>query len=37
MSLESDLTKFIETKLKLDELQKRHDKYRNIVEERMLD
>lgn len=35
MSLESDLTKFIETKLKLDELQKRHDKYRKIIEEYM--
>lgn len=36
MSLESDLTKFIETKLKLDELQKRHDKYRKIIEEHMI-
>ena len=36
MSKESDLTKFIETKIKLDELQKRHDKYRKIVEEYML-
>jgi len=33
---ESDLTKFIETKLKLDELQKRHDKYRKIIEEHMM-
>ncbi len=36
MSRDSDLTKFIETKIKLDELQKRHDKYRKIVEEHML-
>lgn len=36
MSRDSDLTKFIETKLKLDELQKRHDKYRKIIEEHML-
>lgn len=33
---EEDISKFIETKLKIDELQKRHDKYRKIVEEHML-
>jgi hypothetical protein len=35
-SIQSDLSKFIETKLKLDELQKRHDKYRKIIEEHMI-
>ena len=35
-SIQSDLSKFIETKIKLDELQKRHDKYRKIVEEHMI-
>lgn len=33
---QEDISKFIETKLKMDELQKRHDKYRKIVEEHML-
>lgn len=33
---EEDISKFIETKLKMDELQKRHDKYRKLVEEHML-
>ena len=33
---EEDICKFIETKMKMDELQKRHDKYRKIVEEHML-
>jgi hypothetical protein len=33
---EDNISKFIEIKLKLDELQKRHDKYRKIVEEHMI-
>lgn len=33
---QEDISKFIEIKLKMDELQKRHDKYRKIVEEHML-
>lgn len=35
MSL-SELTKFIELKIKLDELQERYEKYRKIVEEHMI-
>lgn len=33
---DEDISKFIEIKLKMDELQKRHDKYRKIIEEHML-
>lgn len=33
---QEDISKFIETKIKMDELQKRHDKYRKIVEEHMI-
>jgi uncharacterized protein Yka (UPF0111/DUF47 family) len=32
----NELTKFIELKLKLDELQDRYEKYRKIVEEHMI-
>lgn len=32
----SELTKFIELKIKLDELQERYEKYRKIVEEHMI-
>lgn len=35
MSKDSDFTKFIEIKIKLDELQKRYEKYRTVVEEHM--
>lgn len=33
---DEDISKFIEIKIKMDELQKRHDKYRKIIEEHML-
>lgn len=33
---QEDISKFIETKIKMDEIQKRHDKYRKIVEEHMI-
>jgi len=36
MSISESLTKFIEIKNKLEELQKRHEKYRKVVEEHMI-
>lgn len=34
--IESTIAKFIETKNKLEDLQKRHERYRKIIEEHMI-
>ena len=34
--IESTISKFIETKNKLEDLQKRHERYRKIIEEHMI-
>jgi hypothetical protein len=34
--VESTIAKFIETKTKLEDLQKRHERYRKIIEEHMM-
>lgn len=34
--VESTISKFIETKNKLEDLQKRHERYRKIIEEHMI-
>ena len=36
MSISETLTKFIETKNKLEDLQKRHERYRKLIEDHML-
>lgn len=33
---QEDISKFIEIKIKIDELQKRYDKYRKIIEDTMI-
>ena len=36
MSIQETIEKFIETKTKLGELEKKHEKYRKIIEEHMI-